>query len=306
MSEVLETPSTDERVLHGEDLWLFRFGIGFLCLSVCTLVQLGCVFFSDFYSDFLTFDGALAAAGAVLGSVATTFAAIGSALLFVVSLRVQARELRHSIKELKNSVVAQKEAADNHRQAVAIAQQQLSIAKQEMEFNVITTTIGEVRAHIEGIEHVTTHGRKLQGYAAIQLIIESWVVTFERKGLEDPGKKWLLEQLTGVNPGALLPHYSSLEELLVKLTWLSSASVTKPLDDGDRRYLWARINPIVDYTKNALGKINKLDVRLDALVNESKPSDRIHQMHPGLAECWRRVNDLAKRSNDLKRPVVGL
>lgn len=302
MTDLAQPP----RPLKGRDLKLYRLGIGLLIAAIAVLGLLLFVYIGVFHADFLTFDGALEAAGATLGSIATTLAAIGSALLFVVSLRVQMRELQHSVEEMKNSVDAQKEAAANHKQALVIAQQQVLIAKQEKEFNVITGTISEVRLHIEGIKHQTAEGVTLKEYHAMQRIIDGWIASFKNAVLEDPGHKWLKDELVGINPGVLLPHYASLEELLIKLSWLSSASVSKSLDNDDRRYLWARINPLVDNTKNALGQINRLEAHLGALANDRKPTDRIHEMQQGLAHCWRLVDDLAKRINELKRPVVGL
>ncbi|MEO8591049.1 MAG: hypothetical protein ABI432_16845 [Flavobacteriales bacterium] len=299
MSDQSEPTDYDDQLLVGSDRWLFWIGIALLILAGLVLLALAFIYLGQFHADFLTFDGALGAAGAILGSIATTFAAIGSALLFIVSLRVQARELQHSIHELRKSVKAQKDAASSQ-------QQHLELAKHEKEFNVIAATISEVRLHIEGIEHETVEGVKLHGYHAMQWIIDGWIDTFKSERLEDPGHIWLRDQLIGINPGVLLPHYASLEELLIKLTWLSSASVAKPLDSGDQRYLWARINPIVDYAKNALGQINRLNAHLEALANEKKPTDRIHELQPGLARCWSLVDELAKRVNELKRPVVGL
>lgn len=287
------------RPLTGRDLVVYRIGIGLLIVAGAVLCILLFVYLDVFHADFLTFDGALEAAGAILGSIATTLAAIGSALLFIVSLRVQVRELHNSIAEMSKAVDAQKDAARSQ-------QDHLELAKHEKEFNVIAATIGEVRLHIEGIEHKRLNEIKIHGYAAIQHVIDEWIDTFKTRKLEDPGHSWLREQLVGINPGVLLPQYASLEELLIKLSWLCSASVSKPLDNDDRRYLWARINPLVDNTKNALGQINRLEAHLEALANDRKPTDRIHEMQQGLTHCWRLVDDLAKRINELKRPVVGL
>ncbi|WKZ67548.1 MAG: hypothetical protein QY325_06385 [Flavobacteriales bacterium] len=208
MSAATNTSSKADPDLRGTDRWLFGFGIGFLSLSVGALLLLGFVFISDYGSDFLTFDGVLAAAGAVLGSVATTFAAIGSALLFIVSLRVQARELQNSIFEMRNSVAAQRQTADNHKQALTIAQQELLVAKQEKEFNVISTVIGEVNVHVASITVQTnTVGSNHSGFEAISTSIEQWTKALDEKNFSHGREGATRILLSGENPDSVLVNY---------------------------------------------------------------------------------------------------
>lgn len=264
MSETAEKSSERERLLLGRDRLLYRVGIGSLCLSGCALALLFLVFFGVFYADFLTFDGALAAAGAVLGSAATTFAAIGSALLFVVSLRVQARELRHSIEELKNSVSAQREAADNHKQAVAIAEQQLMIAKQEKEFNVCLRAVHDAREELSHFRH-GVHS----GVNAIDAVLGKWSHALSTGGLMRTMQAGSPTFSSMRNIDDVFDSFSAVDALVVHIYWTLHSINRKDLADDDRQYLNALIFPVVLDVGKGLQRLGNVLLSFNTLLQLS-------------------------------------
>lgn len=220
-------------VLQGLNLVLFWAGLIFLALAGLGLITLLIIVQGHFYGDYLTFGGAIEAVGTVLGSAATTFAAIGSALLFVVSLRVQASELQHSIEELKNSVEAQKDAAQSHKA-------NLLLAKQEKEFNTCLSAIEQVQREILEITW-----QQLRGVHAIRGTIDDWVRLVADTGLRRAASAKHPLFMTLNNIDEVFHKFDDVDNLNIHMYWALHAVERKDLDENDRRYLRSLIYPIV-------------------------------------------------------------
>lgn len=245
---------TKSKLLVGRELWLYRIGLACLIAAVVALVLLVLVFVGPFHRDFLTFDGALQAVGAILGAVATTFAAIGSALLFVVSLRVQARELQNSIRELRFSVEAQQAAAANHKQALAVAERELQVVRQEKEFNVCLQAISEVRSNLAEFQI-----QSLRGVRALDYITAEWTVNL--MSIIGGTNRLVADALRGrsYNISAVLPEYDNIIGLRIKLYWvldsvLDDSPFNKGLDPRDAAYIRALIIPLVEDCSAAIDR----------------------------------------------------
>lgn len=252
MSDTTQPP----KPLTGRDLVLYRCGISLLVVAGAVLGLLLFVYLGVFHGDFLTFDGALEAAGGTLGAIATTLAAIGSALLFVVSLRVQARELQHSIQELKNSVEAQRSAAISHKQALELAQQELLIAKQEKEFNVLLSAYEDVKAHLESIRD-----DRYSGLDALGRITQQWLNRFSRHAFEQDHAFRKHFRSGGCLVHEVLPHHLNIQALVTKAYWIfhsvcprePGGPSTKELDPRDRALIFMLITPIIGDISRAIG-----------------------------------------------------
>lgn len=280
MSEPDEMTKQQRKLLVDQDSWLFWVGISFLVLAVFVLLALALVYLGEFHADFLTFDGALEAAGATLGSIATTFAAIGSALLFVVSLRVQARELQHSIHELRESVKAQKDAAENHKQT-------LKVAKEEKEFNVCLAACEEVKRHLAGISY-----EEATGSMALYSATWKWSIQFEDQSLRSAQSPSFHLQGPIYRIGMVLPLADNIKELRMKMYWvldavLDDSPFRKELDARDAQFIRAMIIPLIQEVSEAIDRpLFHLSERLGKLLGpESSRLEDLKLGRQGLEMC---------------------
>lgn len=249
-----EAPKPKEPLLIGWDKALFIAGVICLSFGFLVLVAMLSTIYGDFIGDFLTFDGALEAVGASLGAAATTFAAIGSALLFVVSLRVQARELRHSIAELKSSVEAQKDAAESHRTSLALA-------KQEKEFNVCLQAVQRVETEWRAFSI-----RPYSGSAAIAVVIRRWSEKLESKNLIESGHSGSSPFAELRNVEDVFAGFRELNQLNRQMYWTLHSIEAKELDPDDRRYLSSQIVSIIEHVAKAQVGLSAVIERIDELL----------------------------------------
>lgn len=261
-------------LLTAKDLWLFWTGIALLGLAVIVVFWLLLVFLGPYHADFLTYQGALEAAGATLGTIATTLAAIGSALLFIVSLRVQARELQHSIQELRNSVKAQNDAANNHKQALELSQEQLQIAKQEKEFNVCKAAIDDLDEDWNWLLYGSDpdESGSIKHWARIA---EQWSTVYKKSIFYgDHGKYWHFQR-DKFDRDRLPPFKINIEETVERLAWLVAAIQVKEIDWRDRRYLVTLLKVVqIDVDDRVNGIISDAIEEIEKLVQVEAPEEK--------------------------------